>query len=1253
MGLTVDQIESVLTAKTGQYVKAYQDAASAHKAWRDEDAKQPPANLAEKRAASVRKAATDTVRTEEQAVARVKQVRKAATDDAIADTNRSAASAKRAAKAAADAEIAEKRRAIQETRRLLEAESARNGLAGAGFGGTKLSAAQERAYQKARDAALVAAGATNTAYGGVSTIQAESAAGRVAAENEINHALLDRTNLQAGLISSTEAESAAIKDQLTYLKLINDYKRSGISEDEAGILAGERLAEIEARRAARLAEETALLEEQRRQQQILLEEQLRAQSTKLGGKISILLPAIIGGVTLHELSSLNDAYIKFSNSLKVAGVETANFDEVQDHLLKTANRTGTNINALADLYRSAALASKDLGASQEDLLKVSDAVANALRIGGRSSEEARGAILQLGHAFETGKVTAREFNGLALNLYPVLQAVAKGSDQYGGSVAKLRQALIAGDLTSKVFFQDLLKGADDLAVRASKASLTTAQGFTSLTNALTVYFGEADKAQGVSAAFGSALQGIANNLDALIPAISAIGVALISGYVVRTGAAIAATEGLGVGLLAAFGGPVGLAITAITLAIGGLAVASANAAAEGAKADAAYADLQDRLKATATSASAASGGVQGVGNDALGAIPKVDAFAGAVGNLAQQLYNQARAARLARIEGLQTQLQQGQAREITIADSTAAGRAGVRADNRAALARGDLLGINPSPIVNSLRDFFSNGRTDKDSERQLREQQIVNRDLQKQLVDARSSPITASDIPGGPPEGPNAKNAPRIAKLQGELADLEKLKVQASGRELVTINRAIEKRQKQIGFLEQGVSSAAANAAAAGGGAGRRGPSAETLAKRAEAVRLKALHDNEAYTTALKTAHDQELQADIDLSNNAEKRADLERQRITDASAELAKNIRDKGPKDARANGGVAGTGEYSAPQTAELLRLNALTADLRTQTIDLNERRRKAADALSVDNATDENKKTELQSQQQLAKTIAQRRDIALQLLDIDYKEKEAALRAVLAPDSNATAAEKTIATDRLNLLSRQKANDANDINRTNASPFDQFRDSIHKSSQQITEDLQTIEVQGINSLNDGLEDAIVNSKSLGDVFHNVAKQILSDLIKIGLQAAESAAFGSPGGGGGSFAGLISGIGSIFSGGSSPGYANTSSTLSFTGARAGGGQVSAGKFYKVNEFGTEGYASFDKPGKIVPLGEMNSRGGNTTIVQQSFTLDARYGITTPELIDHVNAVATTQAARAGKASYDASQANAPGRIRQYQTLEG
>ena len=107
-----------------------------------------------------------------------------------------------------------------------------------------------------------------------------------------------------------------------------------------------------------------------------------------------------------------------------------------------------------------------------------------------------------------------------------------------------------------------------------------------------------------------------------------------------------------------------------------------------------------------------------------------------------------------------------------------------------------------------------------------------------------------------------------------------------------------------------------------------------------------------------------------------------------------------------------------------------------------------------------------------------------------------------------------------------------------------------------------------------------------------------------------------------------------------------------FGGGRASGGPVSAGTLYRVNEAGgPEGFVP-NTGGKIIPLGQMNAATrAPITQVHQYFTLDARYGITTPELLQHVNSVAQQQAARAGAVAYGKAVSDTPGRIQQQQTL--
>jgi hypothetical protein len=140
---------------------------------------------------------------------------------------------------------------------------------------------------------------------------------------------------------------------------------------------------------------------------------------------------------------------------------------------------------------------------------------------------------------------------------------------------------------------------------------------------------------------------------------------------------------------------------------------------------------------------------------------------------------------------------------------------------------------------------------------------------------------------------------------------------------------------------------------------------------------------------------------------------------------------------------------------------------------------------------------------------------------------------------------------------------------------PLGQYLDEIRKVGLNLDDEFENIAVNGLKSLNDGLTDAIMNSQNLGDVFKNVAKQIVADLIRIAIQQTIV----------NSLLGAVSGLfGGVVGGGTSAlkGSAKISN-------RASGGPVEAGRLYRINESGVEGFVPA-MSGTIIPAGEMNAR---------------------------------------------------------------
>ncbi|MFC3079516.1 tape measure protein [Phenylobacterium terrae] len=348
----------------------------------------------------------------------------------------------------------------------------------------------------------------------------------------------------------------------------------------------------------------------------------------LKGALMSLAPALAAALSVQGAIAAADTYTRFSNSLKTAGLEGEQLAQVQSQLFDIAQKNGQALEPLGQLYGRASQAAKELGASQAQLVLFTDAVASAVRAQGGSAESAQGALLQLSQALAAGTVRAEEFNSINEGALPLLQAAANASEKYGGSVAKMRAAVLDGKLSSQEFFNLILLGSEELRRKAASAPLTFAASMQTLQNSLVQYIGQADATLGVTEKLAQGIKLLAENLDVVFEAIVIVGTALaariaapaiiggvaavgtaIAGMTTAAGASAVAMRALG-GAMAFFGGPLTLAITAVGAALGVFAAKSAGASIEAAalkaEVDAAW-QAMEREETAAKKAAAETG----------------------------------------------------------------------------------------------------------------------------------------------------------------------------------------------------------------------------------------------------------------------------------------------------------------------------------------------------------------------------------------------------------------------------------------------------------------------------------------------------------------------------------------------------------------------------------------------------------------------------------------------------------------------
>lgn len=391
---------------------------------------------------------------------------------------------------------------------------------------------------------------------------------------------------------------------------------------------------------------------------------------------------------------------------------------------------------------------------------------------------------------------------------------------------------------------------------------------------------------------------------------------------------------------------------------------------------------------------------------------------------------------------------------------------------------------------------------------------------------------------------------------------------------------------------------------------------AAAAARKAEQARLRDLREDEAFASEKASLNDDLLRARQSIATAAATLAQYELQEIEAArvrqNASYQNDVAQK---------------KLTAARAAELTALNDRVAAARAEVVNARETERKRAEAVQIADGDLQNARDLAVAEGQIAETTDARRAATMRLLDLEYQMERARLDAILASQQS-TDAEKEIARRRLAILPQLEAADRAAATQATEGPLSSYRREVANVGADLNTAFGAIEVDALQGLNDGLAEAIANGKSLGDVFKNVANSIIADLARIAVQQLIIAPLlnalggGILGGGGGSF------LSGIF-------------------GRASGGYVGPGQTVRVNEQrgGMELLRMGSRGGTVIPLGQASASARQApTIVQQTFVLDARYGITTPELIDYVNEQArgaAAQGAAGGRALAAQDRANA------------
>ena len=202
-------------------------------------------------------------------------------------------------------------------------------------------------------------------------------------------------------------------------------------------------------------------------------------ATSVLGGLKGAFVALGGMALINEIKQTADAMMSLSSRIKIVTKDEAERLKIEQSLYAMSNRNRSSLEDLGDLYYKTALASKRFGASQEDVLKLTDIVSKSLVIGGADTAQQKSTILQLSQALGSGVLQGDELRSLRENAPILMDAIATF---FNTDVGGLKEMGAKGLLTTEKLMQAILASGDAVNTKFAQITPTIGQAMTVLGN---------------------------------------------------------------------------------------------------------------------------------------------------------------------------------------------------------------------------------------------------------------------------------------------------------------------------------------------------------------------------------------------------------------------------------------------------------------------------------------------------------------------------------------------------------------------------------------------------------------------------------------------------------------------------------------------------------------------------------------------------------------------------------------------------
>ncbi|MDE9667498.1 tape measure protein [Citrobacter freundii] len=211
-------------------------------------------------------------------------------------------------------------------------------------------------------------------------------------------------------------------------------------------------------------------------------------------------------VAADNMSQLNSRIERLTGNAATAS-------QTMQNLMRISSATGGSLQDTTKLWETLSTALRDTGATNGQIIQLTETLQKIGRIGGSSSEEMANALRQFGQSISSGTVRAEEFNSILEQMPELARQIAAGM---GVSIGELRQLMLDGKLTAEDALNAIQKQTGSVNAEFEKLPRTLSQANTALTNSFLSMIDSVNQATGASSGLVAIIDSMTAALDRLV-----------------------------------------------------------------------------------------------------------------------------------------------------------------------------------------------------------------------------------------------------------------------------------------------------------------------------------------------------------------------------------------------------------------------------------------------------------------------------------------------------------------------------------------------------------------------------------------------------------------------------------------------------------------------------------------------------------------------------------------------------------------